>query len=396
MTVSQDRVDPRGVTGADDLAELEALIETVSDASEFPLADRVERGVVVYDADRFRAARTGPGTGTGTDQSSLLGELVRVLADGPGIYVVGEAFDDAVVDRVSEQFEAMIDDQRSAGTVAGDHFAVPGANDRVWNALEKLALRHPLAFVDYYANDVVALAASAWLGPGYQITSQVNVVNPGGAAQSPHCDYHLGFQGAAAADRFPSHVHRMSPMLTLQAAVAHVDMSLESGPTMYLPHSQKFTGAYRCWERPEVVALFEQRYVQLPMSKGDAVVFNPALLHGAGHNRTGDVRRMANLLQVSSPFGRAMETVDRHAMCRALYPALVQRRREGMSDDGLAHAVAAAAEGYPFPTNLDRDTPVDGLAPPSQADVVSRAVRDGWDAGVLEAELDALATRRLS
>ena len=32
-----------------------------------------------------------------------------------------------------------------------DHFAKAGANDRVWNALEKLAVRDSEAFVDYYA-----------------------------------------------------------------------------------------------------------------------------------------------------------------------------------------------------------------------------------------------------
>jgi len=53
----------------------------------------------------------------------------------------------------------------------------------VWNALEKLALRAPEVFVEYYANDLLALVAGAWLGPGYQMTSQVNVVNPGGKAQ---------------------------------------------------------------------------------------------------------------------------------------------------------------------------------------------------------------------
>ena len=42
-------------------------------------------------------------------------------------------------------------------------------------------MRDPEAFVDYYANDILALVSDAWLGPGYQVTSQVNVVNPGGA-----------------------------------------------------------------------------------------------------------------------------------------------------------------------------------------------------------------------
>jgi ectoine hydroxylase-related dioxygenase (phytanoyl-CoA dioxygenase family) len=62
--------------------------------------------------------------------------------------------------------------------------------------------------------------------------------------------------------------------------------------------------------------------VQLPLRKGDLVFFNPAVMHGAGTNHTADRFRMVNLLQVSSAFGRAMETVNRTRMLRALYPAL--------------------------------------------------------------------------
>lgn len=34
-----------------------------------------------------------------------------------------------------------------------------------------------------------ALACEAWLGPGYQITAQTNIVKPGGKAQQPHRDF---------------------------------------------------------------------------------------------------------------------------------------------------------------------------------------------------------------
>src|SRR5712691_3306187 len=169
---------------------------------------------------------------------------------------------------------------------------------------------------------MLELAAGAWLGPAYPVTSQVNVVNPGGAAQSAHRDYHLGFLSAERAAAYPAHVHRLSPVLTLQGAVAHCDMPIETGPTLYLPHSQKYAPGYLAFHQPEFTSYFEANYVQLPLEKGDAAFFNPALFHGAGTNRTADVRRMANLLQVSSGFGRAMETVDRSAMSAAVFPAL--------------------------------------------------------------------------
>ena len=51
------------------------------------------------------------------------------------------------------------------------------------------------------------MAAEAWLGPAYQMTAQINRVNPGGAAQNPHRDYHLGFMTVAQAAAFPAHTH---------------------------------------------------------------------------------------------------------------------------------------------------------------------------------------------
>ena len=83
---------------------------------------------------------------------------------------------------------------------------------------------------------------------------------------------------------------------------------------------------------------------------------------------SADIQRVANLLQVSSAFGRAMEAVDRDRVARAVYPVLLERKAAGMPDVALANALAAAAEGYPFPTNLDRDQPVAGLTPASQAE----------------------------
>jgi ectoine hydroxylase-related dioxygenase (phytanoyl-CoA dioxygenase family) len=371
-----------------DLDVFRPLVERETDLTDFPHATAVEKNVLVYDSERLRAG--------GADRA-VRAELVRALTDGPGVVVFRGAFPDpAVVDRTSAVFDALIAEQHASGATAGDHFAKPGANDRVWNALEKAALYDPEAFAEYYANDVLALVSRAWLGPGYQVTSQVNVVNPGGAAQRPHRDYHLGFLSDDAAAAYPAHVHRLSPVLTLQGAVAHCDMPVESGPTLYLPYSQTFEPGYLAWRLPQFQEYFDGHHVQLPLAKGDAAFFNPAVLHAAGTNRTAGVRRMANLLQVSSAFGRAMETVDREAVANAVFPVLLKRRAQGAGEEWLEHVIAASAEGYPFPTNLDSDPPVDGLAPPSQADVVRRAVREEWTPQALREELRAGAMRRTS
>jgi hypothetical protein len=77
-------------------------------------------------------------------------------------------------------------------------------------------------------------------------------------------------------------------------------------------------------------------------------------------------------------------------MCNALYPAMLRMPHER----DRRNVVAAAAEGYAFPTNLDRDPPLDGMAPRSQADIVWQALVERWAPDRLGFELAAHAARR--
>jgi ectoine hydroxylase-related dioxygenase (phytanoyl-CoA dioxygenase family) len=370
------------------IEDFAALVDRVTDRADFPHAVDVRHNVLVYDAATLRATIASE-----RGREVVEAELVRALTDGPGVVAIAGAFPDAsVVDRVTAVFDGIIAAEKAAGG-RNDHFAKAGANDRVWNALEKLAVRDPDAFVDYYGNDILALVSRAWLGPGYQVTSQVNVVRPGGRAQDPHRDFHLGFLSDEVAASYPAHVHLLSPVLTLQGAVAHSDTPVESGPTMYLPYSHQYAPGYLAWRRPEFRAFFAEHFVQLPLAKGDAAFFNPALFHGAGDNVSADVQRMANLLQVSSAFGRAMESIDRAKVVRAVYPVLRARRADGVDAATLGNVIACAAEGYPFPTNLDLDENVDGLTPLAQTALVQQALDGGWEPARLADALDAYALK---
>jgi ectoine hydroxylase-related dioxygenase (phytanoyl-CoA dioxygenase family) len=366
-----------------DLDEFRAQVARRTDLADYPHAVAVRDNVLVYPAAEP------------ADRRALQAELIRALTDGPGVVVFEKAFPADVLDRASAAFFAIISQQRAAGAAAGDHFGKPGANDRIWNAAQKLALHSPGVFTEYYANDTLAVISQAWLGPRYQVTSQVNVVNPGGKQQVPHRDYHLGFVAPEDLAAYPAHLHRTSPLLTLQGAVAHCDMPIESGPTMLLPYSQQFLGGYIAFNRREFVEFFAEHHVQAPLRSGDAVFFNPALYHGAGENLSTDIHRMANLLQISSPFGRAMEALDRTAMVHAIYPALLEMKAAGRSHRELQNAVVATAEGYAFPTNLDVDQPIGSLAPPSQVDTVLAALANDSTPEQLEVALRDQNDRRI-
>jgi ectoine hydroxylase-related dioxygenase (phytanoyl-CoA dioxygenase family) len=372
------------------LQDFRLLVEQDTRPGDYPHADGVRDNVLIY-GERIHGL-------LGEDaprqpRKAIQAELARALWEGPGIVVFTGAFEPGIIDQATDVFTALIEEQKASGAAGGDHFAKPGANDRIWGALDKFAQRAPEVFAGYYANDILALICEAWLGPNYQVTSQPNVVNPGGQAQTVHRDYHLGFMDREQALAYPAPVHLLSPALTLQGAVAHCDMPAESGPTMYLPHSQKYRPGYIAYHSPEFIEYFGAHYVQLPLVKGDAAFFNPALFHAAGTNRSAAIKRMANLLQVSSAFGRAMESVDTTANCLAVFGALKALKARG-GDGALRNLITVVAEGYPFPTNLDHDQPIGGMAPPTQADLLGRAVAEDWDDARLRTELAAQQQRR--
>jgi ectoine hydroxylase-related dioxygenase (phytanoyl-CoA dioxygenase family) len=374
-----------------DVGAFAALCASDVHPATVPTADAIVDKVPVYSAGHLcRASATPAG------RLEVMGELHHCLLDGPGVLVITGMVDPAVVDDATAVYWDVIEAEKAAGITPGDHYAEPGLNERIWNSFQKLAERAPATFASYFANPVLDLICSAWLGPAYRMTAQINVVRPGGTAQRPHRDYHLGFQTDEQAALYPIAMHRASVFLTLQGAVSHSDMSVESGPTRLLPFSQQYELGFLAYRDPTFQQYFADHFVQLPMRRGDGIFFNHALFHAAGDNRTTDVLRMANLLQVSSAFGKPMETIDTAKVVKSCYPYLVAMHRDqGMSAEVRA-LIVMAAEGYPFPANLDVTPPVGGMAPASQVDLLRQALAEGWPQDRLDAALDQQLEERRS
>lgn len=360
---------------------------------DYPHAAKIAKNIPLYDGDALRRAMDNE-----AGARSIMAEWNRAFAIGPGIIAIRRGYDDmALIDAVTEVLTAIIADEADGKSGKGDHFASAGANARIWNAHEKLCMKDPALFVRYNANELIRRVSEAWLGCGYQITTQVNLVGPGGKAQTAHRDYHMGFQDAQALAQYPASQHQVSAHLTLQGAVAHCDMPITSGPTKLLPYSQSYLPGYLAVLQPEFRAYFEEAHVQLPLGKGDLLFFNPATFHAAGENTSPDIQRFVNLMQVGSPYGRSIEIVDRSRITRAAYPALVDAAKNGVITAREAdNVIAATAEGYPFPANLDIDSPLTGMAPPSQQDVMRQALAEGWGAAQLDAEIAAQDGRKRS
>lgn len=359
-----------------DVAKLKACCAQRTQRGTYPRSKTIVNNIPVYDL----------ATETASDAAvvaELQEEWHHALHRGPGVFVLKHFYPRSslsLIDTVNGVYDSII--AAESANPRGDHFAASDANSRIWNSLQKHAIADPESFVRYYSNPWLRHASESWLGPGYTVTAQVNIVRPGGKPQMPHRDYHLGFQTAEQCARWPKTVHATSQFLTLQGAVAHSDMPLESGPTRLLPYSQLLEDGYMAWRSEEVKEYFAANWVSLPMEKGDAVFFNPALIHAAGENVTepgpDGVDRSANLLQISSAFGKTMEKIDHDAIVTACWDQLVaMTERHGPNDLEVECAVRAMTDGYPFPTNLDRRPPAPGgMAPESHTMIVLRSLQE--------------------
>ncbi|OAL00043.1 phytanoyl-CoA dioxygenase-like protein [Phaeosphaeriaceae sp. SRC1lsM3a] len=363
------------------LSEFKKLT-TESTVCHYPLASSVEKNVPVYNLPDYTSLSPA-------DLSALQDEWYHILLSGPGVFVTKKLYTDiSLLDRVNDVYNIIIEQEKKSSGKKGDHFAGSGANNRIWNSFSKHCLQEPDSFLEYYANPWLPLISSAWLGPHHRLTAQVNIVKPGAAAQISHRDYHIGFQGNDSCAKFPKALQVASQFLTLQGAVAHSEMPVESGPTRLLPFSQKFEEGYMAYRIPEFQQYFLEKYVSLPLEKGDGLFFNPALFHAAGQNDSANIQRSANLLQISSAFGKPMEMIDTYPLIELTWEGLLSRyKAEGLSDEVKAF-VGNVAEGYPFPTNLDKRVPeTAGMAPSSEQDILLQGLKESWPKETLLGEL---------
>ncbi|KAH3950448.1 hypothetical protein HBH53_071610 [Parastagonospora nodorum] len=357
-------------------------LTTESSPLYYPLSSKTTSNIPIYELPEYSSLDS-------EQLSALQDEWYHILLSGPGVFVTKHLYKNkSLLDRANDIYSRVITEEKTLSGRKGDHFAGSGANDRIWNSFSKHCLQDPTSFLEYYSNPWLPLISSAWLGPQHRLTAQVNIVRPGAAAQISHRDYHIGFQDNELCAKFPKALQVASQFLTLQGAVAHSDMPVESGPTRLLPFSQKFEEGYMAYRIPEFQQFFLEQYVSVTLEKGDGLFFNPALFHAAGQNDSADIQRSANLLQISSAFGKPMELIDTHPLIELTWHGLTEMyKNEGLSDKVMAF-VGNVAEGYPFPTNLDRRIPeTAGMAPSSEQDLLIKGLKASWTKDDLLGEL---------
>lgn len=128
------------------ISDFARLLDQETLLADYQYASDTNRGVLFYSAEVIRAQAAEP-----EPREQIADELARALLSGPGIVVFTGAFDtEHALDQTTALFSGIVAEQHASGIVNGDHFAKPGANDRIWNALQKLAITAPELFVRYY------------------------------------------------------------------------------------------------------------------------------------------------------------------------------------------------------------------------------------------------------
>ena len=326
----------------------------------------------------------------------MMAEWAWAMFDGPGHVVLRNAFDDlAAVDAATEVFFAIIDEQRRDNKAERRPFRQARRQRPHLERAGKAGAARAGTFARYYANEAIAMVSRGVARDRLSDHVADQFVNPGGAAQSAHRDYHMGFQSAEEIARFPVHAHLLSPFLTLQGAVAHCDMPLESGPTL-------LSAVFADVTRPAISPI---------AGRNSSPISTPTTCSCRSPKATprSSIRRCS-----TPPATTAPPTCGGSPTCCSLlglWPrdGIGRPRQDGQGALSLpcapartstrapvANVIAACAEGYAFPTNLDRDPPLDGLAPPSQAALMTKALAEGWDAAKFSAAVDEHAARRLT
>ncbi|MEK9880914.1 MAG: phytanoyl-CoA dioxygenase, partial [Paracoccaceae bacterium] len=108
-----------------------SLISETLPLTDLNFASAIEKNIPIYDTrivdDILRSS----------SRQDLLAEWAYVIGERSGIVVLKQAILDLdAVDEATEIFSDIIEEERQTSS-GGDHFGERGANDRIWNSLQK-------------------------------------------------------------------------------------------------------------------------------------------------------------------------------------------------------------------------------------------------------------------
>jgi len=205
--------------------------------------------------------------------------------------------------------------------------------------------------VDYYSNDAPRGGQHAWLARRTGHLQCEAWSNPGGAGQvgtatTPRIP-------AGRADRaVPAHTCTALPVSRCRRDRAHRHAGRDRADLLPAALAECTAAGYLATERPEFRAYFDRAPHPAGRAPRRRRVLHPAVIHAPAPTGRPTCAGWPTYCR-SPPRSAAPWTVDRRGGVQRDLPD-AGLARAAHDPARTARAVAASAEGYPFPTNLDR------------------------------------------
>lgn len=277
------------------------------------------------------------------DIEKLKNEINNTLVNGCGILVIKDVIPINVITETNKLIDNILSRQIIPNN---DHFS---NNLRIWNFFEKFCIQSPELFINYFKNPVFNLIFQSYMGPKYNVSSQINIVEPGSKSQIFHRDYHLGLMNYEEIKKYPLNIHKSSKNLTLQCLIAHSNINKFNGSTKLIPYSQNIENGYLDIKNDKTIKKCEENYIQLNLNVGDILFFNPAVYHAAGSNKTYH-NRIGNIIQINSAFSIPMEAYNNNLIKKIVSNSIKRLNLSQVEINGLEEMIF---DKYEYPKKLD-------------------------------------------
>ena len=116
------------------LPDFQKIIDQKLAIDSVPHAKEIKKNIPIYDIEELQNIFQSDAL-----KNDLMAEWAWVLRESSGAIVLRNAYKDvSVIDEATQLYEDIIAEEKLTSGGGADHFAAAGANDRIWNSLQKL------------------------------------------------------------------------------------------------------------------------------------------------------------------------------------------------------------------------------------------------------------------
>ena len=134
------------------IKEFEKLIKQEINSNLLNCAEEIINNVPVYNMEVLRDNLHDK-----DQRLSLMSEWAYVLSKASGALVLKNTYSDcSSIDLATKIYENIILEEKEKNIGGSDHYAKPGANDRIWNSLQKLCEKDSFVFAKYFGNEIIS------------------------------------------------------------------------------------------------------------------------------------------------------------------------------------------------------------------------------------------------